>query len=74
MSKTKTLQQGFLEKHVTCTTLNFQLDWAVAPMVPAAFPWYAFLIDIISWLPVYNFAIINANSFASVPELVKNTT
>uniref|UniRef100_A0A2P2PLH3 Uncharacterized protein n=1 Tax=Rhizophora mucronata TaxID=61149 RepID=A0A2P2PLH3_RHIMU len=55
-------------------TLNFQMDCAVALIVPAAFPWYAFLIDIISWLPVYNLAIIIANSFASVPEFVKNAT
>jgi hypothetical protein len=54
--------------------LNFQFFWAVEPIVPEAFPWYAFLIDIISWHPVYSRAIMIANSFASVPEFVKNTT
>lgn len=55
-------------------TLNFQMDCAVAPIVPAAFPWYAFRNDIMSLHPVYSLAIIIANSFASVPEFVKNTT
>ena len=27
------------DKNKTWTTLNFQLDWAVAPIVAAAFPW-----------------------------------
>lgn len=55
-------------------TLNFQFFWAVEPIVPEAFPWYAFLIDIISWQPVYSRAIMIANSLASVPEFVKKTT
>lgn len=61
-------------KRSTCNTLNFHMLCPVAPIVPAAFPWYPFLSDIMSWHPVYNLAIIIANSFASVPEFVKNTT
>lgn len=43
-------------------------------MVPAAFPLYTFLSDKISWQPVYKRAKVIDNSFASVPEFMKNTT
>lgn len=58
----------------TWMTLNFQFFCAVAPMVPAALPWYELRREMMSWEPVYSRAIRMASSFASVPELVKKTT
>lgn len=47
---------------------------AVRPIVPELPPWYAFLREIISRLPLYSRAISIASSFASEPEFTKYTT